>query len=99
MSWMLFGLDMGESKVFRSPEGSTEPSEIAACRPHREDLAGIGLVADAAYCMTHGAVGSVMDGLARRGVLGITVSHDKMLRFLHAPSGLLSGTRHGDCDS
>jgi len=29
----------------------------------------------------------------------ITVSHDKLLRVLHVPSGVLSGTRDGDCNA
>jgi len=69
MRWMIVGLDTGEVKIFRFPEGSTEPNEIAAYRPHREDVTGIGLIADAANCMTHGTVRSVVDGLARRGTL------------------------------
>jgi len=88
--WMLIGLDMGDAKLLRSPEGSTEPSEIAGFRPHRGDLAGIGLVAGAAYCITHGAVRSAMDEPARWEPCGIAVSHDKLLRVLHVPSGMLS---------
>jgi len=65
MRWMLFGLDMGKAKDFRSPK----PSEIAACRPHGEDLAAIGLVAYAAYCMTHDAMRGVVDGHPHRVTL------------------------------